>query len=197
MKNAQVARLSTLFFEAKLQWQENQRLRMALWLIIWILAFHLCGLMSDTAERYRKQNQQLNAKLLRLTALEKQSFWFERVQEAKTRREALKRGLWLAENRALALADAQSWMNRTLEQLKLPTIRFQMEPVQSLGKIEGVWEIKTLLSGNLQYNDLLKFIKTLESAPYYMTIEEASIEKIGEAYTVTFLLRIFFSLNEN
>ncbi|MDD5123601.1 hypothetical protein [Methylovulum sp.] len=180
-----------------LQWRENPRLRIGLILITLIVVGNgllaLDEYQNGLLEEYTRQDK----KLTKLHYVQRQTDWAEKADSIKNIRLQLENGLWRAETKGLAQANAQTWFSDKIRQLNLNGLEIAGASVQSDLKTPAIWRVALEIKGTLYDTDLLELLNNIEQNPQLMQIEQLQINRdLQDLLRITLQVSCYFQASD-
>jgi len=157
------------------EWRQNQRLRLAVWLMVGILLLYVSLLVSDWRTAVQEDYRRTAERLSRLEALTKQSEWTTRADASRALCVQLEGGLWKAEGRGMALAALQNWIYGLLKGSALDDSRVSVEPAIDVPGVEHVWQVAVRVEGALHMQKLAVLLHQIETHPQMTEIDGLEI----------------------
>lgn len=183
--------------ESVIQFRENPRLRMGVWIIAVILLVYGYSLMTDyrtALEEVFRQEMQHNQRLQRIA---EQQYWPEQAEQARARLVQLQAGLWRADSRGLAQADIQGRLNQQLRQLKLENIKYDVEAVKDVPGVRDVWQVSVALKGIVQRSQLIELLKQIELNDRLVVIRQLDIKRGNSGSRISMVITAYFLASQN
>lgn len=180
-----------------LQWQDNPRLRLGVLLIVFIVAGNGILMVNDYRNEQLEEYARENKKLIKLRRIQQQSGWADKAQSIRNIRLQLESGLWQAETKGLAQANAQTWLNEKLQQHNLSTLEVVTASVQNDPASPIVWIVPVQIKGTLTDADLIELLNHIEQNPKHMQIDQLQIKRdTKDVLAITLHLQCYFQSAE-
>lgn len=166
--------LRDLVARARIEFGQNQRLRIGVLVIAAILAFYSFLVLSDWRASLHEQYVERRQYLRKLRTLAVQKEWPARAREMTRVRKALEAEIPVVASLGLAQAGVQTWV-RNLAAVHGSAVRVQMQPPEAVEGAPGLWRIPTVISGSLPPRPIINLIQNIEKRSSLGVIEEALI----------------------
>lgn len=164
--------IATVWWEPLVaEWRRNARLRLGSAVVALILAGYGLLALSDQIKPMQVEHQRLRQQLAGIRVLAEQRFWEERLNAARALRVQLESRLWRADNRGLAHADVQNWLNAQLKAVKIAPTRVQVEPAREASEHPGLWEVTVRVEGPLTLDSLRDLLRAIEGEARLTVVE--------------------------
>ena len=159
--------------------RSNTRLRLGLWLILFILlAYGLLRLNDYQKElmiQYSSAQQQLN----KLESIAGQKYWKQRKIDAETLKIELEKRLWKASSQGLARADFQSRLSISLRHAKLDKSRIKVEDIEVLTGTPTLWKVSARIDGVFKADLIAQLLRDMANNPEIIVVERLDIPPKG------------------
>jgi len=179
---------SSLIIEIK----TNTRLRLGIWLIFIILGSYTIELLSKHEYQVKDDFNHARLKLAKIKTILSQKNWDTLSVQAKDTQIAIEDKLWLADNKGLALANFQAWVDLKLRAAKLPNTRITVEssPVQE----HQLLRVAAKISGTFVTKPMIDFLLSLALHPQWVIVETLNIRKKNTQSGFSLVLISYFQL---
>ena len=158
----------------RLEFSQNQRLRIGILAIAAILAFYSFLVLRDwragLLDHYVERRQYLR----KLKGLAGQSQWPSRAEAISRSRRALEAELPTVASPGLAQAGAQTWL-RDMAAVHGAAVQVQSQAPQPVDGQPGLWRVPIVISGALAPKPVVNLIQQIEKRNSLSVIEEALI----------------------
>lgn len=184
--------LRDLVARARIEFGQNQRLRIGVLVIAVILAFYSFLVLSDWRASLHEQYVERRQYLRKLRTLAVQKEWPARAREMTRVRKALEAEIPVVASLGLAQAGVQTWV-RNLAAVHGSAVRVQMQPPEAVEGTPGLWRIPTVISGSLPPRPIINLIQNIEKRSSLAVIEEALIlnrQSVNFQLTVVSFVRV-------
>lgn len=169
-----MSRLGDAFGRARLEFSQNQRLRIGVVLIAGILALYSFLVLRDWRASLQDHYVERRQYLRKLKGLAGQSQWPARAEAIARSRRALEAEIPTVASPGLAQAGAQTWL-RDLVAVHGAGVQVQSQPPQAVEDHPGLWRVPIVISGALPPRSVLNLIQQVEKRSSLSVIEQALI----------------------
>lgn len=158
------------------QVQANPRLRLALSVVALLLTAFIWQGLEGVRTAAQKRAIAEEADLRRIRALEGQTVWFERAEQADELLAFLRSELPEAATPGLAQAATQTWLRGIANAVAAPdAIRVTVESSSPVEELPGVLRVKATVSGSLPARQALNLVRQIEGSSNLVVIETANL----------------------
>lgn len=166
--------LRDLLARARLEFAQNQRLRIGVLAIAAILAFYSFLVLNDLRTSLHDQYVERRQYLRKLRTVAVQKEWPARAEEMSRVREALEAEIPEFASASLAQASVQGWVGE-LAAVHGTAVRVQTQPAEAIPGTPGLWRVPMVVSGSLAPRAVINLIQQVEKRTSLSVIEEALI----------------------
>ncbi len=159
-----------------LELKQNFRLRMGIWLIVFIVLLYLVLVQSARFDEAFSQYNRQALQLERAETLLGQDDWVTRAELENTSFSELSGRLWQAETLGLAQASLQGALNSMAQSLTLRNIRLRSGAAQAIDTIEGVWQVQVQLDAQYNAGDELGLLYKMAQNSQLMVVERFDLQ---------------------
>lgn len=169
-----MSRLGEGIARARLEFSQNQRLRIGVFVIAGILAFYSFLVLRDWRASLQDHYVERRQYLRKLKGLAGQSQWPARAEAIARSRRALEAEIPTVASPGLAQAAAQTWL-RDMAAVHGEAVQVQSQPAQAVDGQPGLWRLPMVLSGALPTRSVLNLIEQVEKRRSLSVIDQALI----------------------
>lgn len=173
------------------QWQESALLRLGGWVILCILIVYGLALLSDYRSQIGSEYAKAEEKIARLHAIARQVEWPRRAQQARAKRSLQEKQLWVVENRGLASAAIQSWLNEALRKSGVGSGRIQVETARDVAGFDRLWQVRAQVKGVFENSAVIDLLNNIENNPKITVVESLDVVP-GRRNTFSLEIKAFF-----
>lgn len=198
MQNKLSQQLQKLFSDVQIQWYANQRLRLMIWGVLYIVLFYLCLVIYDWRQPHNDNLEQLQRKAVRLNQLDHQKDWPERLSQEQQIAQAIAQKLWQASSPSLAEADMQNALRGLLVSHNTQSLRLRLAPTESIevgGK--SMYKVIAEVGGTMSPNDFDHFIKALADNSKLLVVQRMTYNPQGAGQLAMIVEAYFLAVKDD
>ncbi len=157
----------------------NTRLRLGIWLIVFILLLYGVLRLNDYQKNLSKQYETARQQLYKLETVASETHWQKRQTEAEKLKIDLETQLWQASSQGLARADFQSWLSIAVRRVKLVKTRMKVEDIEVLDGKPTLWKVSARIDGTFQAEPLTALLRDIANNKEVIVVDHLDIPARG------------------
>jgi len=170
----------------------NTRLRLGLWLILIILLAYAIVLLQQYEHKVEKNFTAATLRLNKTKTILNQKNWNELANQVKDTQIAIEDKLWVANNKGIALANFQAWINAQLHSAKIVGARVTIE--SNFKQDYKLLYVSAKISGKLEIKAINDLLLALALHPQWVIIERLNMQKTESQSGFSLVLTTYFQL---
>ncbi|ALG67807.1 hypothetical protein [Beggiatoa leptomitoformis] len=177
--------------------QNNIRLRLGLWFILFILSAYGLLLLNDYRYKVMGEYTEANKRLAQLQSITQQQYWLERKQQVQTLRLDTESHLWLANSKGLAQANVQAWLSNQLKVAGIKEPRIKAEAaIDATQTALNLWQVTAQVEAPFSVNSVNTLLLAITQNPQWLIIERFEIRS-GQSMRFTLVVTAYFLPSAN
>lgn len=171
--------IAAVWADAKTQWGENARLRMASWAVVGILWIYGLMLVSDNAPRIQAELGAMKSELAKLKGGGDAALWAQRRQDAEQWLTAAEALSWAEQRPGLAQAEIQDWLRGTATKAGMSVRELRLaaaEASPAASSVPAAGVVKLRLSVDFTPLALAGFLNELGEAERGVMVERLQLK---------------------
>lgn len=163
--------------QAAEQVKTNTRLRISLWIILFLIVSYPCLLLSDYNQSIRDdiaRELERESKTLR-TADEKQ--WFQRAEDLVTLSEKINASFWQAPSTGIAKATLFQTLSEWAQDNQLENVQVRLEEPLAIEEQAGLYRIAGQIDTAFDPTNSMTFLRVIETHDLKIVIEQMEISQ--------------------
>jgi|GEM_PF-647638 len=172
--------IKQLLSEFKTEIEGNIRLRIGLWLIIFIITLYCLILLHNYQQSLEKSHKQALNKLNKIEFIIQQDDWHQRLEKIQAVKTQLETQLWTATSQGLAQASLQAWLDDVVnKQINLPhaQIKIATAPMTNTLPEMKLLKVSARIEARLVGSKLESLLEKIASHKYMVLIEQLNVKK--------------------
>lgn len=178
------------------EWRGNRRLRMAVLVVIMILATHAIMSMEDQRRSLAGRYQSDQELLTRLHEVNGQTAWLGHARRAQAELDTLQDKVPAVQQAGSAQAELQNWLGELAKTTGVLEPRVRVEEALDVPDHPQIWQVLARLEGQLPPFGQAMFTRTVAEGLPWIQVERLEIAD-GSPARLTLIVRGYFRRGEN
>ena len=172
--------LTDTFERYRAEFAENTRLRLGVWLVLFLVLFYLVLLQSDRVDAAFDDYAIEAGRLDRVKALANSTEWVETLRAEHETKAAFADQLWRAETAGLAQANVQAALGEIMRGLNLRNPRIRPGVSQAVPDAAGVWRVQMQLSAAYRRGMELEVLHRVATYPRRLVVDRLDLSRSND-----------------